>query len=303
MTDIMTTKQSTPAGKGGRGGGAQVTGMVITWGWWGLVYAIMIAWSLVSLFCLVWIVITSLKTNRELFANVWALPKAAQWVNYISAWRKSHMSGYVLNSVVVSVVSVTLAGVVASMASYILARFRFRGNRLLLVAFIAGLAIPLQLILVPVYLMFSRLNLTNSLPALVAMYVTIHLPFSIFVLTGFFRSLPRELEEAAVLDGASEHQVFWRVMFPLVRPGLVTISIFNFLGVWNEYILALFLLSDAEKMTVPVGLYNLKTSQGYVGDWVSMFAGLIIVLLPTLIVFLILQRRIMGGMTIGALKG
>jgi len=299
----MKRMQSTLTDHNKRGSWSQVTERVITSGWQGIVYVIMVAWSLVSLFCFGWILVSSLKTNQELFANVWALPRVAQWGNYLSAWRKSRMSGYILNSVIVSAFSVGLTGLIASMASYILARFRFRGNRPLLVAFIAGLAIPLQLILVPVYLMFSRLNLTNSLPALAAMYVTISLPFSIFVLTGFFRSLPRELEEAAVLDGASEHQLFWRVMLPLVRPGLVTISIFNFLSIWNEYTLALFLLSDAEKMTVPVGLYNLKTSQGYVGDWVSMFAGLVIVLLPTVLVFLVLQRRIMGGMTLGALKG
>jgi len=302
----MTTKQPTLPSKACRSVASRVQEVLITWrrrGLVGLVYAIMIAWSLVSLFSIGWVLVSSLKTNRELFANVWALPKTPQWTNYISAWEKAHMNRFFLNSAMVSVVSVATAGVIASMASYILARFRFLGNRFILFSFIAGLAIPHQLILVPVYLMFSRLNLTNSLTALIAMYVTISLPFSIFVLTGFFRSLPQELEEAAVLDGASEYHLFWRVMFPLARPGLVTVSIFNFLLIWNEYLLALFLLTDPEKMTVPVGLYNLKVSQGYAGDWVSMFAGLTIVLLPTLIVFLILQRRIVGGLTAGALKG
>jgi ABC-type glycerol-3-phosphate transport system permease component len=225
------------------------------------------------------------------------------WENYATAWVSARMSKYFLNSVSVSVVGVGLTALIASMAAYILARFRFRGSGVLLGIFISGLAIPLELILVPVYLIFHALKLSNSLVALTALYAAVSLPFSIFVLTGFFRTLPRELEEAAVLDGASEYGVFWRVMMPLVRPGLITVSVFNFLFCWNEYMLALFLLSKAENMTVPVGLYNLKSVQGYRGDWVSMFAGLMIVLLPTAVIFLIAQRRIVGGLTLGALKG
>jgi ABC-type glycerol-3-phosphate transport system permease component len=270
---------------------------------WGLIYGVMIGWSLISLLSVGWIAMSSFKTNQELFANVWALPENLQWVNYLNAWTRSQMNRFFLNSVLVSATSVTLTSLVAAMASYILARFQFRGNRFLLILFIAGMAIPLQLILVPIFLMFNRLHFTNSLIALVAMYVTISLPFSIFVLTGFFRTLPRELEESAVLDGATEYQVFWLVMLPLAKPGLFTISIFNFLNIWNEYLFALFLLNDSAKMTVPVGIYKLRIIQGSTSDWTSMIAGLIIILVPTLIFYLIFQHRIIGGLTAGALKG
>jgi ABC-type glycerol-3-phosphate transport system permease component len=270
---------------------------------WALIYAIMIGWALVSVVNTGWVVMSSLKTNQELFANVWAPPSVPQWANYANAWEKSHMNRYFLNSVLVSGASVVGTALFSAMASYVLARFNFRGNRFLLLLFIAGLALPLQLIMVPIYLMFNRFHLLNSLPALTLMYVTISLPFSIFVLTGFFRSLPRELEEAAVLDGATEYQLFWQVMLPLAQPGLYTVSIFNFLGIWNEYLFAIFLLNDPAKMTVPVGIYNLRNVQGASGDWGSMIAGLIIILVPTFIFYLIFQNRIIGGLTAGALKG
>ena len=270
---------------------------------WGLIYAIMIIWAFTSLINTGWITMSSLKTNQELFANIWAPPEHLQWSNYVIAWQHSHMDRYFLNSLMVSGVTVIATALISAMASYIFARYTFPGNRLLLILFIAGMAIPLQLIMVPIYLMFNRLHLINSLPGLIMMYITTCLPFSIFVLTGFFRTLPKELEEAAILDGASEYQVFWLVMLPLASPGLYTISIFNFLGVWNEYLFALFLLNDPAKMTIPVGLYNLRNTMGATANWTSMFAGLIIILVPTLIFFLIFQNRIIGGLTAGALKG
>jgi len=270
---------------------------------WGLTYFVMILWSLVSILSVAWVLMSSFKSNQELFASVWGLPTNIRWTNYAKAWTRSRMSRYMWNSVFVTLFTVGIAGLLGSAASYILARFQFWGNRVLLSTFVAGRAVPLQLILVPLYLMFSRLSITNSLPALIAAYVGVCLPFTVFVLTGFFRCLPRELEESAILDGASEYQVFWHVMLPLAKPGLITVSIFNFLLIWNEYVLALFLLSDPSKMTVPVGLYNLRATQGYAGDWGSMFAGLVIILVPATIVFLVLERRIVGGLTTGALKG
>ncbi len=268
-----------------------------------LIYLALIAWSGLSLFSLFWVLFSSFKTNRELFADVWALPASLQWDNYVSAWQTTHMDRFFLNSVAVSAAAVLLTAGLAAMSSYVLARFSFLGRRPILVALLAGLAIPLQLITIPLFLLFTRWRLINSLPALTLVYVAISLPFSVFVLTGFFRSLPRELEEVAVLDGANEYQIFWQVMLPLVRPGLFTVSIFNFLNIWNEYLLALMLLSKPENMTVPMGLYALRVTQGAAADWVSMIAGLVIVLTPTFLFFLVFQNRIAGGLTAGALKG
>lgn len=213
------------------------------------------------------------------------------------------MGNFFANSVVVSVVTVLFIDLVASMAAYILGRFKFRGSRPILMGFILGTAIPVQMILVPIYIIFLNLKLADSLVGLVLVYTAVSLPFSIFVLTGFFRSLPKELEEAAVLDGASEYGVFWQVMLPLAMPGIITVTIFNFLGVWNEYMLALMLIKSPEKNTIPLGLYNLKWTQQYAADWTGLFAGFVIVMIPTILAFLLLQDRITRGMTVGALKG
>ena len=270
-----------------------------------LVYGVLILWTAITFFGFTWVVLTSLKSNRELFTikSIWGLPEVLQWENYVRAWTHSKMGSFLLNSTLVSMASVLLINLVGSMAAYILARFRFAGNRLILGAFILGSAIPLQLITVPLYLMFNDLGLLDSLVGLTMVYVAISLPFTVFVLTGFFKSIPTALEEAAVLDGASDYGVFWHVMLPLAAPGVITVTIFNFLGVWNEYLLALMLINETDKMTIPLGLYNLQVVQEYAADFTGLFAGFVIMLLPTIIAFIFLQERISRGMTVGALKG
>jgi N-acetylglucosamine transport system permease protein len=234
---------------------------------------------------------------------VWALPTAPQWINYEKAWVNSNLSHFFFNSICVTLLGIVATALLASMASYVIARYQFPGSRFFLVYFLSGFAIPIQLTIVPLFLLLSRVGLINNLFVLAALYIAGALSFSIFTMIGFFRSLPKELEEAAILDGATDYQVFWRVMLPLARPGLVTITIFNFLYIWNEYFTAVLLINDSDKMTVSVGLYFLKATQGYAANWVGMLAGLIIVLIPNIIFFLIFQRQIAGGLTVGALKG
>ena len=270
-----------------------------------VVYALLILWASISLFGVTWVILTSLKTNQELYAiqSIWGFPAVPQWINYANAWVRSRMDQFFINSIVVSVATVSLINIVASMAAYILGRFKFKVAKPLLLFFMIGMAIPVQMILVPLFLLFLNLKLADTLIGLILVYTSVSLPFSIFVLTGFFRSLPKELEEAAVLDGATEYGVFWHVMLPLAKPGIITISIFNFLGIWNEYMMALFLLRSPGKFTIPLGLYNLKVTQQYAADWTGLFAGLVIVMIPTILFFIILQGRITRGMTVGAIKG
>jgi len=269
-----------------------------------LIYVILGVWAAITLFGFSWIVLTSFKTNRELFGirTVWGLPDIMQWENYVRAWTRSQMGNFLFNSIWVSALSVLLIDIVGAMAAYVLARFQFVGNRLILGGFILGSAIPLQLLTVPLYLMFNDLGLRDSLFGLTLVYVAVSMPFTVFILTGFFKSIPTALEEAAVLDGA-DYSVFWRVMLPLAAPGLITVTIFNFLGVWNEYLLALMLISESDKMTIPLGLYNLQVVQQYAADFTGLFAGFVIMLLPTIAAFIFLQERITRGMTVGALKG
>lgn len=273
-------------------------------GWrWIIGYVILWGWVVFSVLALTWIFYTSLKTNQEIFAGIWNLPESLQWNNYVRAWTRAHIANYFLNSLFVTLISVTALALISSMAAYALARCKFRGSNLLFYFFLSGIMIPVQLILVPLYKLLTSLSLVDSLIGLIFIYVPLFLPFSIFVMTGFFRTLPLELEEAAALDGCSEFGIFWHVMLPLVLPGVIVVAIFNTIAIWNEYLLALVNISTAQRRTLPLGIYNLYVSTAFTIDWAALFAGLVLLMLPTIVVFLILRKKIIGGLTFGALKG
>ncbi len=242
----------------------------------------------------------------------------AAFDNYRNAWVESNFSGFFFNSVWVTFWSLLGTLALASMAAYVLARFEFRGNRFLFMFFISGMMIPAQLLLIPVFFEFSwfsdmgtallrpfgwTFQLYDSHFGLIMLYIALSLPFTILVLSGFFKSLPGALREAAILDGCGEYRVFWHVMLPLAKPGLITAGIFNFLGIWNEYIFALVFVNTAEKKTLPLGLASVSIQAQYKTDFGLMFAGLVIVVIPTLLVYMILQRKLTEGITMGALKG
>jgi N-acetylglucosamine transport system permease protein len=260
-------------------------------------------WLVIALVAVIWLVMSSFKTTQQIFAGVWNLPTSFYLGGYIRALAQANMARYLLNTMTLGVVVVGVLDVIGAMASYVLTRYRFGLARPILLYFIAGMAIPSLLVAVPLYLFMAKLHLLDSLIGLGIVYIAVSLPFSIFVLTGFFRTIPSEIEDAAVVDGASDFAVFWQVAFPLAMPGLVTISIFNFLGVWNEYLLALMLISSPDQTTLPLGLYSLRVQQEMTSNWTSLFAGVVIAMVPSLIIFLILQRRLTGGLTTGALKG
>ena len=238
--------------------------------------------------------------------------------NYHVAWVKSNFSRYFFNSVWVTGWSLLGTLAIAAMAAYVLARFEFRGNRWLFLFFISGMMIPAQLLLIPVFFEFSwlsevctqllrpfglRLQLYDSHFGLILLYIALSLPFTILVLSGFFKSLPGALREAAIMDGCGEYRTFWHVMLPLAKPGLITAAIFNFLGIWNEYIFALVFVNTPEKKTLPLGLASVSIQAQYRTDFGLMFAGLVIVVVPTLLVYILLQRQLTQGITTGALKG
>jgi N-acetylglucosamine transport system permease protein len=197
------------------------------------------------------------------------------------------------------------------MATYALTRFRFRGANLLLNGFIGGMVFPIFLAVVPLFLLLNQTRIPTLAPkgfvdhwaGLIAVYIAYSLPFTVFVLSGFFRSLPNELSEAAAIDGAGRWQTFLRVMLPLAKPGLIVAGVFNVIGIWNEYPLALVLLTDRSKYTLPLGLAQITQRQQYSADWGALFAALVIVMLPTLAVYLFFQRQISAGLTAGAVKG
>lgn len=265
-------------------------------------YGILGLWSLFTVFVLLWIGLTSVKSNRELFLNVWALPTNLQFQNYIKAWSQLHLSSYFLNSFEVVMASVIIILVLSAPASYILSRVKFRGSNLLVLVFVAGIGIPLPLLFIPLFVILAGIKLINTLPGLGIVYVASSIPFTVYMLTGFFASLPVELEEAAILDGCSDIQVFSKVMLPLASPGLITAAIFNFVFLWTEYQLALVFISAPEIRTLSLGLYALENSMEYTGDWVGLMAGVVCVVVPTVILYIFLSERMISGITMGAVK-
>jgi ABC-type glycerol-3-phosphate transport system permease component len=276
--------------------------------WDPLIYLVLLTYFLVVVYPMVWLLYTSLKTDKDIFLNPFELPSVhhLQWENFLNAWTKGNFGDYFLNSVAMTVATVGLVLLFSSMAAYALSRFRFWGARPLFFYFLAGLMIPLQLGIVPLFFQMKDLHLLNSRWGLLIAYVAYGMPFSIFILTGFFKSLPSALHESALIDGASDFRAFWSIMLPLARPGLITVAIFSFLGTWNEFFMAFMFLSgkgSEHLRTLPLGLANLTIVSQYRSDWGMAFAGLVLVMLPTLLVYSLLQKHLSKGITMGALKG
>jgi len=246
---------------------------------------------------------TSIRTNQELYAGVWALPKTINFENYIKAWNVVNLKRYFLNSVIVTFVSILGLTFLCTPAAYVLSRFIFKGRGFLNNLIIAGMGIPYQLLLIPLYKLFLNIKLVDNLFGLMLVYITLSIPFTIFLLSGFLRSLPSELEDAAMIDGCSEFGTFWKVMFPLAQPGIITAAIFNFIFLWNEYMLALVFISSQNNRTISLGLYSIQSAMQYTADWTGLFAAVVIVMLPTTIIFFILSEKVMSGITLGAVKG
>jgi ABC-type glycerol-3-phosphate transport system permease component len=259
-------------------------------------------WAAFIVFVFVWLVFSSFKDNRELFSNMWSLPSHLQFANYKTAWSAADLTTAFTNSILVVTGSVIAIIAVSAPASYVLSRIPFKGTNLVTTYFIVGIGIPVEVILIPLFIMMARFRLVNSLWGLGLVYVSLSLPFTIYLLTGFFRSLPYELEEAAAIDGAGPFLTFFRIMMPLARPGLVTAAVLNAVGLWNEYLLALVLLNDNAKYTLSLGILNLYASMRYTSNWVGLFAGVVIVVLPVALIYAWLSSRIIEGLTLGSGK-
>ena len=248
---------------------------------------------------LTWIVVTSLKTNQELFADVWKLPASLHPENYANAWTIGGMGTAFANSVVATVGAAISVVAIAAPAAYVLSRAEFPGREMLINMIAAGMGIPAVLIFIPVYLMLSTVGFGDSLPGLGAVYVGVQMPFTVFILTGFFATLPVELEEAAIIDGASEVGVFWRIMLPLARPGLLTALIFNLIFLWKEFFWALVLLRSRSGFTLGVALNSLRESLAFNADWTGLFAAVVILMGPAVVAYLVLSRQFVRAITFG----
>lgn len=260
-------------------------------------------WAIMVIFPFVWMITTSFKTDADILFSPWRLPTSPQWDNFARAWNEARVGRYFLNTLVVLAGSLTGTLLISSMAAYVLSRFTFPGRQFLFYLFIAGMMFPVFLALVPLFFLVDDLNMLGTYQGLILVYIAYSLPFTIFFLTSFFKTLPSEVAEAAIVDGAGQYQVFFQIMLPMAKPGLIAMGIFNFLGQWNQYLLPLVLMPDENKYLLSQGLAFLAIQQGYGNDYGALFAAMVITMVPTLVVYILFQRRLEAGLTAGALKG
>jgi raffinose/stachyose/melibiose transport system permease protein len=268
----------------------------------GLLLASLIVLSLLWLMPFGSVVLTSVRSQADLFSNgVFAWPERFVWSNFAEAWDTGDFDIYFKNSLFLILVKVPLGIVLAALAAYPLAKLRFSLSTPIFIFFLLGLAVPVQVTLQPLLVMMKQLGIANTVWALIPPYVAFGMPFQIFVMRGFFRLIPDELIEAARLDGASELAIFRRIMLPLSVPALATLFIIDALATWNEFLIALVLISAKESRTVPVGLLQFQGE--YSSQYTLLMAGIVISIVPVILIFVFLQRYFVAGLTRGALKG
>lgn len=279
-----------------------------------LMYVVLGILAILIIIPVAWVFLASVKTDSEFYRSPWALPKGVYLQNFADAWNKANMGSFMLNSVLVTAMALVLLIVISLPAAYVLARFKFKGNIFWNILVMAGLFINVNYIVVPIFLMLNQGDailrqvfgfpiFLNNLFVLALVYASTALPFTIYLLVGYFKSLAKDFEEAAYIDGAGYFATMFKVMIPMAKPSIITIILFNFLAFWNEYIISMTLLTKPELKTLPVGLMNLMAAQRSAVQYGQMYAGLVIVMLPTLILYMLVQRKLTQGMTLGGLKG
>ncbi|WP_243354679.1 carbohydrate ABC transporter permease [Bacillus litorisediminis] len=261
--------------------------------------------AIVSLFIIIpviWVFVNSIKASADILLEPLSFPREFAFHNYIRAWSEAGFGTGFINSVIVTLISVTLIVLVSAMAAYVLSRKKFRFRIAIQNTFLLGLMLPTFLAMAPLFLLMNDLHLVNTFHGLIMVYTAYSLSFTIFMLTAFFKQIPYSLEEAAIIDGCGPFTLFWKVMFPLAKPGLISAAIFNFVGIWNEYILALILINEEQFKTLPLKLANIMLVQQYHTDWGALYAGLVMSFIPVTIFYLIFQKRLIEGSTAGAVK-
>ncbi|KKJ99531.1 carbohydrate ABC transporter permease [Micromonospora sp. HK10] len=266
-------------------------------------HGFLLLWSALTALPLLWMFLSSFKSDSEILSHPWGLPGALRFENWSRAWTEAHIGRYFLNSGVVVAGSLTLTMLLGATAAYVFARYEFRGRQAVYYLFVGGMMFPVFLALVPLFFVVRNAGLFGTWTGLMLVYAAYSLPFTVFFLTAFFRTLPTSIAEAALIDGCGHFRLFFRVMLPMARPGLISVAIFNFLSHWNQFILPQVLMQgDDSKWVLAQGLTALAVSQGYQGDFSGLFAGLTIATLPVLAVYVAFQRQIQTGLTAGQLK-
>ena len=269
-------------------------------------YLILIIWITFTFVLLGWVLLASFSTTKEIFSNK-LLDSGLHFENYVKAWINSDVAGIFRNSLVFSIISCTLLIIICAPAAYVLARFIFPGNKLIQTGFVSAMGVPVVMIVLPLFGIVANMGILNHVLSnavlLIFLYIGINVPYTTIFLMTFFSNLSRAFEEAAAIDGCPPTKTFWLIMLPMAQPGIITVTIFNFINIWNEYFISLIFANSDQLRPIAVGLYSMINSMKYTGDWAGMFAAVVIVFLPTFILYIFLSEKIIAGVTGGGVKG
>jgi len=264
-------------------------------------YLLLTVLALIFIYPLVLMVLTAFKSTREFFFDPFGLPDTWSLKPFIDVWQKANFNTYFFNSVLIATSAVILLIFCASLAAYAIARFDFKYNNLVFMFFLAGIMIPIRLGILPLFILMKNLNLLDTRLSLILTYAASGMPMSVFILTGFFKTIPTELGDAARVDGCNKFQVFYKIMLPLVRPALATVTIVNFVPWWNDFFFPLLFISTDALKTIPLGM-TIFFGQ-YMTDWGLLFSGMVIASVPLLILYILMSKQFISGLTSGAVKG
>jgi len=256
--------------------------------------------ALIMLYPILVMVISGFKTNYEIYNRPFSLPNSFNLDNFIVIWTETDVPAYFLNSVIVTTLSVVFLLVMGTMAAYALARYNFKGNLMLYLFFLSGLMLPLRLAIIPLFIQLKALGLIDTLFGLIAIYTAMGLPSTVFILTGFLKTLPSELEDSARIDGASEARILVQIMLPLIMPALVIAGIYNAVPIWNDFFFPLIFIHDPQWKTLAQGLTMFFGE--YSINYGVLYAGLTLAALPIVVIFIIQSKQFIAGMTAGAIK-
>jgi N-acetylglucosamine transport system permease protein len=294
MTAVATSKAIVTGNRSERTGGDKAVEATS--------HVLLSIWTIIVIVPFLWVLLSSFKTTKEILASPFSLPAHWQFDNYAHAWTDAGIRQFFLNTVIVVGAALVLVMLLGSMCAYVLARFRFRGSRFIYYLMLAGLTFPIFLAIVPLFFVLKNLGLINTLPGLTIVYVAFALPFTVFFLYSFFRALPDDIYEAALIDGAGEWKTFFRIMLPMARPGIAAVAIFNFLGLWNQFLLPVALNTDQSRYVLTQAMASFASQAGYAVDFGALFAAVVITVVPVLIVYVIFQRRLEGSVSRGTFR-
>ncbi|MET4705686.1 carbohydrate ABC transporter permease [Frigoribacterium sp. UYMn621] len=268
----------------------------------GISHTILTVWCIIVVLPLLWTVMSSFKSSSEIFSSPFSLPAKWNFDNYVGAWTTAGIGSFLLNTVIVVFGALAVTMLFGAMCAYVLARFQFPGSRGIYYLMLAGLTFPIFLAIVPLFFVLRSIGLLNTLPGLILTYAAFALPFTVFFLFSFFKALPNSIAEAAALDGAGEWRTFFQVMLPMARPGLATVAILNFVGLWNQFLLPVALNTDPKNYVLTQGMASFASQAGYSVDFGQLFAGAVMTIVPVFIVYLIFQRQLQGSVSQGTSK-